>query len=859
MTRTEAYRNQNHGRTGSQSFVDKGIPFNAVDDSPTPLLDETGGRVNDYLDSDMDFTYDKITQTESVINVESQNEHISKTLDVSDRDSNDDEIPSTSINLNSNSILITSPNDITINAGNLTDNHKKVNITAYTAEANNITADTITVDKTDGKTVIDSTGVKTNELITYGDAHIKGNLYVDGSGIETISTELKVGSDIIEIRNGNTAPIQDYAGIVINNYDGVHNSGLMEDNTGTVMVGNITTTSTVIYTEDGSTFYTDVELTTAYTPDPLDKLRNTQNFVPDTDIQIWEAYQITSSDMVPLAGRDTEANMADNKIVKWDANNKIVKTTAYSTDDFVQQVYEMPDPTSDEYIGKSVVYIGDTDANYTNGCLYVSSATTANPLDYMVVDGVRYDSTMNVATIPQDYAKRKQRQITLVKPAILTLGTRYFVFNGGSTWYSIEANLTGGTSKEFFDEINQFEAYLNPKIYRLGGALTFEYQNSNGNYWGKTIKSVNLNTGAFELPTDVFPLSSGFSGEYLADVTTTQIGEPDPIIGTTKYRYTFNALVHNTELLYDVGTRYEKVASFNYSTINTDNTQYVSKANGAVTNVIGYIEQWAEGVFAWKAQTVPISEVANLVYPVGSWYYTQDANFNPNTQWLGQTWVKVYDKQADIAREDVYWKTMNNFPDASSYNKMFYSGSPSVVLGDPDDTLDYEGKYTDHNHPEVIGTVIGTNWMKAGQVCYHYHRVPQHQTVAVGQSGDGTHGHYVRTFTSTGNDSNYGVNEGNGKGLPLTTGSNYAYYNSTNDGYSIVETAGGHRHTIPQRDTSGQWTTQQGNAWSDDDDVYYYDDEEISFVSGTGDSSKQTSLEPLRTKRMVVYAWRRTA
>lgn len=844
MVRTEAYKNQSHGRTGTQSFVDKTIPFQAVDQSATPELDETGGRVNDYLDNDSDFFYDKSTQTENVINVESQNEHINKTLDVSDRDSNDDEIPAESINLNADDILITSDNDVTINAGNLTDNKKKVNITADLTETNNLTADKIIVDKTDGKTIIDSNGVQTNELITYGDAHIKGNLYVDGSGIETISTELKVGSDIIEIRNGNTAPIQDYAGIVINNYDGIHNSGLMEDNSGTVMVGNITTSSTVIYTEDGITFYTDVELTTPYTVDSLDKLRNTQNFVPSTDVQIWEAYQITSSDMVPLTGRDDESDMVDNRLVKWDSSDKIIKTTSHSIDDFVQQVYEMPDPTSDEYIGKSVVYIGDTDANYTNGCLYVSSATTANPLDYMVVDGVRYDSTMTVATIPQDYAKRKQRNVNVYTPNIISINDNYF-YKEGTLYKKVSGDLNSSAPLRLESRYEYFTGYSNVQFRLYNNVLTLQYTIS-GQVWLRDITYIDPNTGIFDMSAGVAPLSD-YSGVYVDTLTIVPQAS-----GNVKFED--YASIINTGLFAEVGSVLCRIISFDYSTINTNDNIWVNKTS-ADTVYNATIEQWAEGVYTWKAQTVPISEVANLVYPVGSWYYTQDANFNPNTQWLGQTWVKVYDKQADIAREDVYWKTMNNFPNATSYNKMFYSGSPSVVLGDPDDSLDYEGKYTDHNHPEVIGTVIGTNWMKPGQVCYHSHTVPQHQTVA----NEGGHSHNLRLYQSTSNNSNYGTNESNGKALPLSTGSNFVYSNTSNDGSAIVqEGTGTHRHTIAARDTTTLWTTSQGNAWDDDDDYYYYDDK-IDYISGTGDSSKQGSLEPLRTKRMVVYAWRRTA
>lgn len=839
MVRENKYRNENHGFTGTQSFTDKTIPFQKVDDSATPELDETGGRVNDYLDNDADFFYDKDTQTENVVNVESQNEHINNSLDVSARDANDNEIPADSVNINADDILITSDNDVTINAGNLTDNEKKVNITSSVTEVNELDADKIVVDKTDGKTIIDSTGVQTNELITYGDAHIKGNLYVDGTGIETVSTELKVGSDIIEIRNGNSAPIQDYAGLVINNYDGVHNSGLMEDNTGTVMVGNISTSSTVIYTQDGNTFYTDVELTTTYTPDPLDKLRNTQNLVPDTDIQIWEAYQITSSDMVPLTGRDDEANMVDDKIVKWDADDKVVKTTDYSTDDFVQQVYEMPDATSEEYIGKSVVYIGDTDANYTNGCLYVSDTTVTpdsqeNSIEISVSEDTYtfVDTGSGVSTGSPSAGKTLYRStpiaVQYLKPCIYSNG------------YEVYAPAKS-TNNPLHSSYKNFRAIF------TNWSDPYEID---GNY------SLYLYAGKLYVGDD-----SGIS--LVVGLSFSRLDETVSITIDNTWRSEAGTVIYTfasgSEIVIPVGK--------NIDSIYYNGNQITSIYNGITVGPTVVDTDFLDVTYtsllyfgtvtaAWKAQTVPIAEVADLVYPVGSWYYTQDRAFNPNTVWLGQTWEKVYDKQADIARENVYWKTMNNFTDATYYNKMFYSGSPSVVLGDPDDALDYEGMYTDHNHPETIGTVIGTNWMKTGQVAYHEHVVPQRYTT----SGEGAHEHTVRSFTSTTNDANYGTNETKGLGVPFTSGSNYGYYQITYDGYGIISgSSGTHQHSIAACRTSEQWTDAQGNAYDDDNDYYYYDDYQTQPIGGVGDNSYQGALEPMRTKRMVVYAWRRTA
>lgn len=35
-----------------------------------------------------------------------------------------------------------------------------------------------------------------------------------------------------------------------------------------------------------------------------------------------------------------------------------------------------------------------------------------------------------------------------------------------------------------------------------------------------------------------------------------------------------------------------------------------------------------------------LDRIINVIYPVGSYYETNDANFNPNTAWKGTTWVE---------------------------------------------------------------------------------------------------------------------------------------------------------------------------------------------------------------------------
>ena len=90
-----------------------------------------------------------------------------------------------------------------------------------------------------------------------------------------------------------------------------------------------------------------------------------------------------------------------------------------------------------------------------------------------------------------------------------------------------------------------------------------------------------------------------------------------------------------------------------------DGTHLVESVNG-VTPTGGAVEIDL-GVTSVNGQTgaVTITErsvkqLIDIIYPVGTYYETTDATFNPNTAWAGTTWQKITDGRVLIAGGDEY-------------------------------------------------------------------------------------------------------------------------------------------------------------------------------------------------------------
>ena len=163
-----------------------------------------------------------------------------------------------------------------------------------------------------------------------GDLHIKGNLSVDGIGEEIISTELKVGANTITLRNGNPSALgnTELAGVVTNNYDGNnHNNIISIDKNGVARTGDIDIATRILYSNNGTNFFTDEELTTPATIGENEELRDTGNQT-SSGVKIYEGITYSNNDTQPLATR--EENPVDGALIKWDAaTKKLVSADIY--------------------------------------------------------------------------------------------------------------------------------------------------------------------------------------------------------------------------------------------------------------------------------------------------------------------------------------------------------------------------------------------------------------------------------------------------------------------------------------------------------------------------------------------------
>lgn len=184
---------------------------------------------------------------------------------------------------------------------------------------------TAALNDSDGNAINDTYLKLTGGILT-GDLTVNGNIYQNGSSYITHAEHLYSKDDLILTRDGATTGLSSgtYTGIEALLYDGTNNGYLVFDNTGTQLVG-----------DEGS--------------------------------------------LVPLQARDAEANMTDNKLVYWDATNKILKTSTF--------------PSSGSYLpltgGTLTGQLTGTTATFTtvNAALNGNQSTASQPLGgYSITD-----------------------------------------------------------------------------------------------------------------------------------------------------------------------------------------------------------------------------------------------------------------------------------------------------------------------------------------------------------------------------------------------------------------------------------------------------------------------------------------
>lgn len=155
-----------------------------------------------------------------------------------------------------------------------------------------------------------------------GDLHVKGNLSVDGIGEEIISTELKVGANTITLRNGNPSALgnTELAGVVTENYDGNnHNNIISIDKNGVARTGDIDIATRILYSNNGTNFFTNEGLTIPATIGETEEVRDTGNQTSG-GVKIYEGVTYSNDDTQAIATR--EDTPVDGDLMKWDAASK---------------------------------------------------------------------------------------------------------------------------------------------------------------------------------------------------------------------------------------------------------------------------------------------------------------------------------------------------------------------------------------------------------------------------------------------------------------------------------------------------------------------------------------------------------
>lgn len=193
-----------------------------------------------------------------------------------------------------------------------------------------------------------------------GDFHIKGNLNVDGIGEEIISTELKVGANTITLRNDNPTALgnTELAGVVTENYDGNnHNNIIAIDKNGVARTGDIDIATRILYSNNGTNFFTDEDLTVPATIGATEEVRDTGNQTSG-GVEIYEGITYSNNDTQPLLTRAESNALFNGHILVWDDTNKravdggSIIDRVYPIGSIYQNAEKSADPSDPSLLGE---------------------------------------------------------------------------------------------------------------------------------------------------------------------------------------------------------------------------------------------------------------------------------------------------------------------------------------------------------------------------------------------------------------------------------------------------------------------------------------------------------------------------
>lgn len=120
------------------------------------------------------------------------------------------------------------------------------------------------------------------------------------------------------------------------------------------------------------------------------------------------------------------------------------------------------------------------------------------------------------------------------------------------------------------------------------------------------------------------------------------------------------------------------------------------------------------------------NNLLDMFFPVGSYYTTGDASFNPNTAWGGR-WERIKDRFVWAAGDDDTIGTIGGSKDAIVVS---HSHTPSAS-----GELFVTSEEGEANNTRVTYSASGNRWVDGQTAQSHFHH--RYNTNVVGQSGEG--------------------------------------------------------------------------------------------------------------------------
>lgn len=285
-------------------------------------------------------------------------------------------------------------------------------------------------------------GVISGDTSVEGKLHVKGDLIVDGTGEEIITTELKVGADTITLRDGNPTGLatNEIAGVVTQNYDGQGNNNIIAvDTAGNARVGDIDIATRLLYSSDGNNFFEDEDLTVAATIGQDEVVRDTGN-TTSGGVKIYEGTTFSNNNTQPMATREEESNMTDGYGVTWNAQKKCLETTFIPSGAVIPQNIQ-EDTTITGIVADKCVYITAASA------VTLTIGNAAQPgIKIRIINTTSLTHTLSLASVSVNV------------PHILPMANVEIMWNG-TAWQNISGEAVGSTWVQRSQQENPFDVF----------------------------------------------------------------------------------------------------------------------------------------------------------------------------------------------------------------------------------------------------------------------------------------------------------------------------------------------------------------------------------------------------------------